>query len=65
MRLAVYDIRGRKIASLYRGEAEGGTTLGVSWDGRDGGGREAPSGIYFARAEIGGRSITRKLVLLR
>lgn len=65
VRVAVYDLRGRRVATLFRGEVEGGKTLGMTWDGLDDGGREAPSGIYFARARLDGSSVTRKLVLLR
>jgi len=41
----------------------------VSWDGRDGEGREAGSGIYFCRLEVKGEGVkatrTRKLLLVR
>src|SRR5262249_28548527 len=44
--LSIYDLRGRKVRTLAKGQVEGGAHA-VSWDGRDGAGRELPSGAYF------------------
>ena len=35
------------------------------WDGRDGGGRPAASGLYLVRLRVDAFQQTRKLVLLR
>ena len=48
----------------------GGRSLpaGISewvWDGRDRNGSVVPPGVYFIRAEGGGRATSRQLVLLR
>jgi hypothetical protein len=37
----------------------------VSWDGRDESGRDAPSGVYFARIEAGEERRSVKLLLFR
>ena len=37
----------------------------VSWDGRDGGGREVAAGAYFYRLEVDGESATQKMILLK
>ncbi len=65
VKLAVHDVRGRRVRNLYDGKlAEGWRT--VVWDGLDDGGRAAASGVYFLRAEgAGAGSATRKLVLVR
>ncbi len=65
VKLAVHDVRGRRVRSLYEGRlAEGWRT--VVWDGLDDGGRAAASGVYFLRAEgAGAGTATRKLVLVR
>ena len=35
------------------------------WDGRDDGGRRAPSGVYFGRVEAGGKSAVTRVVRMR
>jgi hypothetical protein len=35
------------------------------WRGRDDGGRELASGVYFYRMEIGDYQVERKMVLLK
>ncbi len=59
----VYNIAGRRVATLFDGVVIDGSEE-VGWDGRDGRGREAASGIYFIRMEAGGEVVTRKSVLL-
>jgi len=55
-RLAVYDARGRFVASLHDGQAEGGPHA-VSWSG-------ASLGVYFARLEVDGAVTSRTLLLV-
>ena len=55
----VLDTAGRRVCTLHRGAAAAGPLV-LSWDGRDASGREAPAGLYFARAIAGsGRALTR------
>ena len=49
MRLHVYDIRGRRVATLVNGVQKPGRYTAV-WDGRDMTGL-GPSGVYFYRIE--------------
>jgi hypothetical protein len=64
----VYDVRGRRVAVLARGNV--GAVVGVirlTWAGGvDGGGRAAP-GIYFVRARAPSLhfDLERKIILLR
>lgn len=60
--LIVYDLRGRMIRRLLS-DARGPTE--IAWDGRDGGGREVPSGVYFARIHAGDEAESVRLVLVR
>ena len=65
VRLAVHDVRGRRVRSLYDGPLAAGWRT-VVWDGQDDGGRAVASGVYFLRAEGAGAGVaTRKLVLVR
>ncbi len=62
--LGVFDAAGRRVATLFDGAAAG-ATQSVRWDGRDAAGRPAASGVYLARLESAGASLTRRLLLLR
>ena len=62
VRLALYDLRGRRIATLVDGPVTPGVhTATVDRDALDGHG----SGIVFCRLEVGGRVLARKLVMMR
>jgi hypothetical protein len=63
--LVVYDLLGRKVATLYSGPAEAGTT-NVRWDGRSSSGDEIASGVYYYTLTVsGGESRTRRMTLLK
>lgn len=60
----VYDLTGRRIRSLFRGEMEPGT-WSLAWDGRDDRGNAVSSGLYFARINVDDRSHSLKMMLTR
>ncbi len=62
--IAVYDVRGRKVATLLDRALAAGDHE-VEWMGRDASGVESPSGVYFVVLENSGERITRRVVLLR
>lgn len=64
VRVNVFDVTGRSIATLVDAEQEMGAHL-AHWDGLDDEGREAASGVYFCRLVAGELSASIKLVLLR
>jgi len=64
VRLALYNASGRLVREVAVGEFPAGEWF-RNWDGRDGAGAVAPSGLYFARLSADGRSLVRKVVLLR
>jgi hypothetical protein len=64
VRLSIYDVSGRAVAELVRGDLEPGR-YEAAWNGRAMGGRAASSGVYFCRFEAGGVVETKKIVLLR
>jgi len=63
-RLAVYDILGRRLTTLWDGLLQPGSHR-LEWNGQDDHGNTAPSGVYFARLESAGKASVRKMVLLR
>jgi flagellar hook assembly protein FlgD len=62
--LAVFDARGRRVATLVDGEQDAGFHA-VSWDGRFPDGRAAATGVYFCRLISGTAVETRKMILVR
>ena len=62
--LAVYDVSGRKVATLVEGAVEAGRHH-VAWNGTDDAGRSVASGVYFFRLSRGGETIVRRGVLLK
>lgn len=64
VRVRVYDIAGRLVASLWDGPAPAGL-VPVTWDGIDLAGRKAGSGVYWIRADAAGETFSRRLVLAR
>ena len=62
--LAIYDAEGRRVRSLIDAWLPAGIGL-TRWDGRDESGERAPSGVYFARLEAGGRRISQRFAALR
>jgi flagellar hook assembly protein FlgD len=62
--LAVYDVTGRLVKTLYSGYLpEGAHTF--RWDGKENTGLQVRSGVYFVRFEGKSSRVTGKLVLLK
>ena len=61
--LAVFDLQGRRVATLAGGVLEAGPHI-ATWDGASPRG-PAPAGVYFVRLEAAGRSDARRIVLTR
>jgi hypothetical protein len=61
---AVFDVRGRRVRSLYQGSWCGGV-YGRNWDLTDDGGRRVPAGAYFIRVRSDGETYTRPITVLR
>jgi hypothetical protein len=62
--IVVYDVLGRRIATVMRGIQPAGYVT-VEWDGRDSHDFAAPTGIYFVRMAADGFSATRKVLLMK
>jgi hypothetical protein len=62
--LAVHDLGGRRVATLYRG-ALGAGPHQFSWRGVRSDGSTAANGIYFLEARVGAERLSRKLIFLR
>jgi hypothetical protein len=62
--LKVFNVRGGLVATLVDGSVPSGQHQ-IVWNGTDGTGQRVASGTYFYRLEAEGRSITRKMLLLK
>ena len=63
--LFVYDARGRRVRDLIAGEFLSSGVHHITWDGRDGAGRELASGIYLYRLTSDDGIETRKMTLAK
>lgn len=64
VRLAVYDILGRRVQILVD-ERKAAGRYTVRWNGRGVSGQSLASGIYFVRLRAGDQKITQRLTLVR
>jgi FG-GAP-like repeat len=62
--LGIFDLRGRRVASLLQGQMEPGRHI-QNWTGRDDRGVAVSSGHYVARLNVDGEVQKRKITLLR
>ena len=62
--LCIYDITGRLIKTLLKGEKEQGYYR-MEWNGCDEQGRKVANNIYFYRLTARAKTITRKMILVR
>lgn len=64
VKLEVFDVQGRRVATLIDDRLGAGNYV-VQWDGRTSAGAQAASGTYFYRLKAGSATLTRKAVLPR
>ena len=62
--LAVYDVMGRRVATVMDRKMSAGAHQ-ISWNGRSDSGQRLASGTYFYRIEAGSYVATRKLTIVR
>lgn len=62
--LRIYDLAGREVRSLVKGQWFAAGTYTQAWDGRQRNGQAVPPGVYFARLRTGGDEICRRIVKL-
>ena len=60
LRLRIFDVRGRELASLRPSPTPGAQT--IAWNGLTSAGQRVPSGVYTARLEVGTRHAHYRIV---
>jgi hypothetical protein len=63
-RVEIFDVRGALLRTLADDVMDAGRHV-VEWNGRDGGGNVVGSGVYFYRLTAGGRTQSKKMVILK
>ncbi|HEX6790198.1 MAG TPA: T9SS type A sorting domain-containing protein [Candidatus Krumholzibacteria bacterium] len=63
--LAIYDVRGALVRRLVTSASRPSGTTVENWDLRSDAGTTVSSGIYFARLEVPGNVITRRVTVVR
>jgi len=62
--LAIFDLRGRRVAVLIDGDLDAAAHA-VVWDGRDDAGRVLPAGSYLCRLRAVGRTVLERVTLVK
>lgn len=62
--LAVYNLLGQRVATVVDGRMDAGHHA-VIWEGRNEGGQQVASGVYFYRLRAGDFNQSKKMVLLK
>jgi len=62
--LKVYDLAGRLVRVLAEDDRPAGDYT-VKWDGKDGSGHAAASGVYFYQLETGATVLSRRMTLMK
>ena len=64
--LSIYNTRGQRVRTLLDGSKEfGAGRHSVVWDGRDDGGNQVSSGIYFYKMQTGDFVQTNRMVIIK
>ena len=62
--LVVYDVAGRRVRTIHRGEIPAGQHPFL-WDGRDQSGRQVAAGVYLARLVTSDQQMTIRMALVK
>jgi hypothetical protein len=63
--LRVYDMAGRLVRTIAGGSVLDSGPRHLQWDGRGDAGERVPAGVYFYRLQIGARTESRRIVLVK
>ena len=62
--ISIYNIKGKKVADLYKGEIKAGIHE-FAWDARNRQNEKVADGIYLFRIKISDRNVVKKCVIIR
>ena len=61
----VYNIAGDLVRPVFEADVQAGLWFQAQWDGKNGAGETAASGIYFVSVKGGGIKSIRRVVLMK
>lgn len=61
----IYDVQGRLVRTILEEEVLHPGDYSLGWDGRDEHGTQVAPGVYYCKLQIGSRSSTKRVILLR
>ena len=61
----IYDVKGRLVRTVLEEEFLNPGDYSMGWDGKDENGTMVQPGVYYCKLQIGDKSITKRVVLLR
>jgi hypothetical protein len=61
----IYDVQGRLVRTILEEEILHPGDYSLGWDGRDEYGMQVAPGVYYCKLQIGSRSMTKRVILLR
>ncbi|RLD56451.1 MAG: hypothetical protein DRJ01_15230 [Bacteroidetes bacterium] len=63
--LAIYNIKGQKVKTLYKGNIKGKILYKYVWDGKNEAGKNVSSGIYLCKLSAGDKTYIKKMILTK
>ena len=63
--LTIYNTKGQKIQTLFKGNVPADIVKSVLWNGRDDSGKQVASGIYLYELQTNKETYTRKMILTK
>jgi flagellar hook assembly protein FlgD len=64
VKLEVFDVAGRLVRTLFRGQVQGDVVHEKTWDGLSNDGSLLPSGVYFVVLTVRDDKIADKVMLI-
>ena len=63
-KITIYNVKGQEVTTLLDDVVAAGSTT-VTWNGTDSNNSAVTSGIYFYKLETAGKSLTKKMIMLK
>jgi len=63
--LTIYNAKGQKIATVFKGEVQAEQYEIVEWNGKDRNGKEVASGVYMYKLETANKTYMKKMLLIK